>query len=149
MSARRFLVCVDGSRAALSAARLAVSMAADQGGMVRAVAVIENGDALQRLDAPGRQERPAADRLERSARSMLQRVVSIGQGQDVRVETGLLRGDPLRAILRDARDWRPDLVVIGRTGRSGPGSPMVGSLAMHLVEFTEWPVVVVPDAAPA
>jgi len=59
----------------------------------------------------------------------------------------VLRGDPLRAILEDAREWQPDLILVGRTGRSGPGSPMVGSLAMHLIEFTEWPVVVVPEPA--
>lgn len=50
------------------------------------------------------------------------------------------------ASLADAHSWHPDYVVIGRTGRSGPGSPMVGSLAVHLLEFTDWPVIVVPES---
>lgn len=146
MSGPRLLLCVDGSRAALAAARLAVEMASEGSGALRVVTVVEDGDTARRLDARGRHVRPAADRIEQSARAMLVRVAAMGAEKGVDVEVGLLAGDALRAILRDAREWRPDLIVVGRTGRSGPGSPMVGSLAMHLIEFTEWPVLVVPVA---
>ncbi len=70
----------------------------------------------------------------------------MGAQRGVSVETATLEGDPLREILEDARRWQPELVLIGRTGRAGPGSPMLGSLALQLLEFTEWPVVVVPEA---
>ncbi len=144
MTGPRLLVCVDGSRAALAAGRLAVRLAADLGGVVRAVCVVEDGDTARALDVQGRQVRPAIERLESSARAMLDRVTRIGADLGVAVDTELLEGDALRSILRAARAWAPDLVVVGRTGRSGPGSPMVGSLAVHVIEFAEWPVVVVP-----
>lgn len=145
MTAARLLVCVDGSRPALAAARLALAMAEESGGAVRVVSVLEHGEADRRLDARGRLDRPAAARRTSDVRALLARVSSMGAQRGVPVETRVLEGDPLGAILRDARAWRPDLVLVGRTGRSGPGSPMIGSLAVHLVEFSEWPVVVVPD----
>lgn len=131
MTGFHLLVCVDGSVAALAAVRLAIDLVARHGGDVRAVSVVGGND-------PGR-------RGARDVAVVLDRVTRMGADRDVTVETEMLAGDPLRAIVRDARAWRPDLVLIGRTGRSGPGSPMVGSLAMHLVEFAEWPVVVVPE----
>jgi len=88
-------------------------------------------------------------RREQSARAMLDRVVAMGADRGVHVDSVLLAGDPLRAILADARAWSPDFVVIGRTGRTGPGSPMIGSLATQVIEFAEWPVVVVPRTARA
>lgn len=143
MSGFRLLVCVDGSRAALAAARLAIRMVADHGGTLRAVSVVEEatarGGPRPPTDGPGGVHDQLAD-----VRAILDRVATIGAGQGAAVDTHLLRGDPLREILRDARTWEPDLVVVGRTGRRGPVSPLVGSLAMHLVEFSDWPVVVVP-----
>ncbi len=145
MTAQRILLCVDGSVAALAAARLACAMAAESGGTVRAVTVLEPASVR-----PGRRpvDRTSEARFEGSARAMLDRVVEMGADRGVVVEPVLLAGDALRAILREARDWSPDLVAIGRTGRSGPGSPMIGSLATQVVEFAECPVVVVPPHVP-
>jgi hypothetical protein len=33
---------------------------------------------------------------------------------------------------------------MGRTGRRGPGRALVGTQVEHVLEFTEWPVIVVP-----
>jgi len=145
MSEFRLLVCVDTSRAALAAARLAVRLAAEHGGRVRAVSVVEDGDMARQLDARGRHDRPASDWQDRGVRAVLERITSLADDRDVAVETSTLDGDPVRAILRDADAWRPDLLLVGRTGRAGPGSPMVGSLAMHLTEFSDWPIVIVPE----
>ena len=150
MSTARLLVCVDGSRAALAAARLAVELAAEHdGGRVRAVTVRdEDRETTERLDARGEHETSASERRRQGLQAVLDRVTSIATDRGVGAETAVLEGDPLRTILRDARAWGPDLVVVGRTTRSGPGSPLVGSLAMHLAEFTEWPVVIVPEPGP-
>ncbi len=151
MSTSRLLVCVDGSRAALAAARLAVELAAEHGGdgLVRAVTVRdEDWETTQRLDARGTHETPARERRHQALQAVLDRVTSIAADRGVGVETVVLEGEPLWTILRDARAWGPDLVVVGRTTRSGPGSPLVGSLAMHLAEFTEWPVIIVPEPGP-
>lgn len=147
MSGLRLLVCIDRSRAALRAARLAVDLIAQYGGEIRAVSVLEDTETTRRIDARFVGEQPAAERLEQGLRSMLDRVTSMGTEHGVSIDAAVVPGEPLRAILREARAWDPDFILIGRTSRSGPGSPMIGSLAMHLVEFTEWPVIAVPDTS--
>lgn len=145
----RLLLCVDGSGAALEAARFALDLAGEHGGEIRAVSVIENGDTARRLGLrrtagePARE--PASERLANDTRAVLERIASMGAQRGVPVEIETLEGDALGEILADARRWEPELVLIGRTGRSGPGSPMLGSLGLQLLEFAEWPVVVVPE----
>lgn len=144
MSEFRLFVCVDGSAGALAAIRLALEIAQEHGGEIRAVSVVKDEEATRKLadreSAPG----SGGDRFERAARSLLDRIRSMADEREVAIETILLRGSPLRAILRDAERWGPDLIVIGRTGRGGPGSPMIGSLATQVIEFSDHPVVVVP-----
>ena len=36
---------------------------------------------------------------------------------------------------------------MGRTGRRGPGRALVGSEVERVLEFTDWPVIVVPESA--
>lgn len=145
MTGFRLFVCMDGSVAALAAGRLALELAEEYGGVVRAVSVVGEDDWEAPL--PGRASLgPGAEaRMGEALRATLHRFRAMGQDRSVEVETELLHGGPLREILRDARSWRPDLVLIGRTRRSGPGSPMLGSLAMQVVEFADWPVIVVPE----
>jgi nucleotide-binding universal stress UspA family protein len=128
MSGFRLFVCVDSSAGALAAARLALVMAQEHGGTLRAVSVVEN------------------ERMERGARAMLDRIGALAAERGIPIETEMRAGEPLGELMKDARRWGPDFILIGRTGRAGPGSPMLGSLAMHVIEFAVGPVVVVPAA---
>ena len=145
MTRFRLFVCMDGSVAALAAGRLALELAAEYGGVVRAVSVVGGDDWEPALPGRASLGAGAGARMEQAHRATLHRFGAMGRERSVKVETELLHGGPLREILRDARSWRPDLVLIGRTRRSGPGSPMLGSLAMQVVEFADWPVIVVPE----
>lgn len=145
MSGFRLFVCLDNSMAALAAGRLALELAATYGGVVRAASVVGGEGGVVGLPGSPSLDPGAVARLQNGLRSTLQRFEAMGRERSVTVETDLLHGDPLREILRDARSWHPDLVLIGRTRRAGPGSPMLGSLAMQVVEFADWPVIVVPE----
>lgn len=145
MSSLRLLVCADTSSAAIEAARLSLRLAEEHGAEVRVISVVEDGEATRRLAVGAGQGSSAAERFEQSVRAVLERITAMGTDRGIDVSTAVLRGEPLRSILHAAEAWRPDLLLIGRTGRSGPGSPMVGSLAMHVVEFASCPVVVVPE----
>jgi nucleotide-binding universal stress UspA family protein len=138
MNPSRLLICVDGSRASLEAARLAVGLAAGWHSEVRAVYVVETAA----MD--GSRDPDQLARLREGGRAVLARIKEIGRAAGVRVEEAVLEGVPFDAILGDARSWKADFIVMGRTGRTGPGRALLGSEAERVLEFTERPVLIVP-----
>lgn len=52
---------------------------------------------------------------------------------------------PFEVLLAAASAWGADLIVMGRSDIRRTGRPYVGSQTEHLLEFTEIPVVVVPE----
>jgi len=138
METGRLLVCVDGSRASLEAARVAIDLARRWGSQLRAVYVVENAEV------DGSPEADLTARLRESGRAILSRIAAIGGEQGVNVVQGLLEGVPFDTILDDARGWKADIVIMGRTGRTGPGRALLGSEAERVLEFTDRPVLIVP-----
>jgi nucleotide-binding universal stress UspA family protein len=145
MTIGRVLLCVDGSPSALEAARLTVVLATGWSASVRAVYVVQDSVITQAIDAAAAGHLPPADqRLAVAAGDVLAHVAHLGRAQGVAIETIQLVGDPFREILREARTYHPDMIVIGLAGRRGPGPTVIGTVTAHLLEFTEWPVIVVP-----
>lgn len=139
METKRILVCADGSRASLGAARLAIDLAQRWQSALRAVYVVEGAV----IDGE-----PAADvlaRLKESGRAILERIAGLAAARGVAVETGLLEGVPFDVILQDARAWHADVIVMGRTGRTGPGRALLGTEAERVLEFSDRPVLIVPS----
>ena len=60
------------------------------------------------------------------------------------VEALTFHGQPARVILDQASAWGADVIVLGRSGVRRVGQPFVGSQVLHVLEFAEVPVVVVP-----
>jgi nucleotide-binding universal stress UspA family protein len=143
-SGDRLLLCVDGSSAALAAARLATDMIHRHGGILRAICVVDleppvpGAGTAQGIAAALRAER------ERDAHAVLAHVKAMAETQGVAVEAVLAEGDPAHRLLEEAAAWHPDLILLGRVGRHGPGSRVLGGHAARVLEFGEWPVVVVP-----
>jgi nucleotide-binding universal stress UspA family protein len=127
----RLLLCLDASRAALAAARLAIDIVGRHGGRIRAVCVTAD----------------EGEELAGAAHALLARVEAMATDRRIPIETVLAHGDPARRILEAADSWRPDLILIGRAGRRGPGSPVLGGNTLRVLEFSEWPVLVVPETA--
>lgn len=138
MEVRKLLVCVDGSRASLEAARVGIELAAGWHSEVRAVYVVETSEN------DGAPDPALVARLRESGRAILSRIAGIGAAKGVKVVQELLEGEPFDAILGDARTWHADMIVMGRTGRTGPGRALLGSAAERVLEFTERPVLIVP-----
>lgn len=141
----RLLVAVDDSPDSLVAARLAVELASALHAELQAVHVLADHDLDAALDA-GRgvsSVDSAALRRDRSATAVLARVSAAAATAGVPVRTQLLTGGAGSALLRLARDWPADLVVIGSSRRTGSGAGYVGSLTRHVLEFAEQPVLVV------
>lgn len=151
---KRVMLCVDGSVGGMAAARLAMRLALEGAGEVLAVCATDGGEVAEAIDAlAGRRPsgpppgEPAAHRLERAAGAMLARVEELARAAEVPMTAVLRQGRPLEVILGEAMRWEPDVVVIGRTGRRGPASTVLGSVTAQVLEFSDWPVVVVPARA--
>lgn len=145
------LVGVDDTSAALAGARLAVQLAAILHATVHAVAVqpaaIHHGavhsGAYAGTTIPSGETRAAAD----APAGVLAYVRRLGDEADVPVRTAQRVGAAAPGILAEARSVGADVIVVGRSGRSGPGQPYIGSQTREVLEFAEVPVIVVPPAA--
>lgn len=139
----RLLVCVDGSRASLAAARLTLELAHRWHSRVRAVYVLE------RSDIDGSADPETMLRLRESGQAILSEIARLGNDSGVEVDCALLEGIPFERIMDDARAWKADVIIMGRTGRTGPGRALLGSEAERVLEFSDRPVLIVPTIEPA
>lgn len=57
----------------------------------------------------------------------------------------LLSGDPASALLKEIKQVKPDLVVVGTHGRTGLTHVLLGSVAEKLARLSPVPVMIVPD----
>jgi nucleotide-binding universal stress UspA family protein len=140
---RRVLVAVTDSPAALAAARVAVELAAQLHGELRALHV--DGDGALDAVVGGASRRPQlARRRGDAATAVLQRVTEMAERTGLPVRTERTEGDVATSILRCAAEWPADVIVLGRTARLGVGAPYIGHTAQRVLEFAEQPVLVVP-----
>lgn len=139
----RLLLCVDSSQAALAAARVAINMLGSHGGTISTLFVASEDVSSLPADESG--DEFSGSPLRHAGEAVLARVREMAEEEGLDVETHLMFGEPLRTILEEADHWKPDLILMGRGRRKGPGSPVVGSLTAHVLEFSRWPVVVVPS----
>ncbi len=141
----RVLLAVDDSADSLAAARLAVGLAARSGHLLRVVHVSSDGTLDEALRTASTRPGVGA-RRGRSEAAVLERVQRLAEAAGTRVETALLHGEVGRVLLEEARRWRADLVVVGKSARATYGEPYVGTVTRHVLEFSEQPVLVVPPS---
>lgn len=122
------MVAVDDSAPALTAAARAIDLACVLDAELHLATVVEPG---------------------RDADTILQHVASMAETAGLAVVTWKVNGErePFEALLEAARGCRADLVVMGRSDRRRGGRPYVGSQTEHFLEFSEVPVMVVPESS--
>ncbi len=135
----RILLAVNDSPAGLAAARAAIRLAHDTAGPILAVHVAAEPDEARTASHP---VEGAAS--EHQARALLGYIVQLAHDSGVPIETHLTHGPPAPAILEQAAGWGPDMIVLGRSGIRHVGQPFVGSQVLHMIEFSDVPVLVVP-----
>lgn len=140
----RVLVAVEDSVAGLQATAVAVELAAALGASLLAVHVVTDGDVEAALGAGRRDGRLVGERRRASAAALLRHVVSLARHRDVPVDTLDAEGDPAHRILEAAQSWSAGIVVIGRSEHGAGGPHYVGAQTLHVLEFAEQPVLVVP-----
>ena len=132
---QRVLAAFDGSAAADKAASLAIRMAQEGQGRLRIVSVMETISEEADLRA----------RRRLGAENAIAKVVASARQAGLDPQAALIEaGVPFEVILQQAAAWSADLIVMGRTGRTGPGKSLLGSEAERVLEFAEVPVLIVP-----
>ena len=146
MTYKRILVPVDGSPTSSAGLREAIRLARGQGAALRLVHVadqhyvavmgVESAAAIEELMAgvtqAGRQVLRNAERVVRKAGL---------EPSAVLLQT--LTGPAAEAIVRQAKKWGAELIVIGTHGRRGARRLLMGSDAEQIVRASTVPVLLV------
>jgi nucleotide-binding universal stress UspA family protein len=142
---RRILVPVDGSATSNRGLKEALGLAKEQGGAVRLVHVVDESMAIGYAES-GLDLEPMLEGLRANGARVLKRALEAARKAGVRAESQLyesMAGPAASIILRDARKWRAELIVMGTHGRRGIRRLVLGSDAEHVLREATMPVLLV------
>lgn len=145
---KRILVPVDGSPTATAGLREALRIAKPMGARVRLVYVIDEFPVVQ-SEAYGFTGVDLVRALADEGKIVLARAVRLAAGKGVKAESGLARsamGRVGEVIVREARKWRADLIVMGTHGRRGLSHVVLGSDAETVIRASRAPVLLIRSA---
>jgi nucleotide-binding universal stress UspA family protein len=129
----------DGSDPAFKALELALDLAKQNKSELH-MASVEEVVSFPELIGEVETERKNADHR---YKQVVKRAKAMAREKDVRLETHVLIGHPLRSIVDLAGELGADLLVIGATGHSALYERMLGSRADRVVQLASCPVLVV------
>ncbi|MDX1374794.1 MAG: universal stress protein [Burkholderiales bacterium] len=141
----RILVPVDGSSTAAAGLREAIRLAKDQGAALRVMHVVDKMAIVGVIEA-GMNPRPVLAKLARSGRAVLDAARRSAKKLGVAADTVLHEPVTKRVaddVLREAKTWKADLIVMGTHGRRGVRRMVLGSDAEQVVRLAEIPVLLV------
>jgi nucleotide-binding universal stress UspA family protein len=129
----------DGSEHAFQAFSVALKIAKQNNSELHMVSV-EEIDYMPEFIEEVRQETGTAARR---FRAVLQRARAMAEEHEVKIQTHVLAGHPVRDIVQLAAELKAELLVIGATGHSVIYERMIGSRADRIVQLAPCPVLVV------
>jgi nucleotide-binding universal stress UspA family protein len=135
------LVPTDGSDEALKGARHAIELAADIGGSIHALYVIDLPNA-PRAPYIIQDEEEVREEYEKFGEEVTEEVAEMAAEAGVDCETVLRRGSVNERIVDYAEDEGIDLIVVG-TGYRGKLGALIGSTAEKVVRTSTVPVTTV------
>jgi nucleotide-binding universal stress UspA family protein len=149
MAYRRILVPVDGSPTSNAGLREALDLAKGQGASVQLVHVADyHYLAMGGLEA-GAYIDELMQSLVQSGRRILKRAQELARKAGVPASAVLLEsaaGPAADPIVRQAKKWKADLIVLGTHGRRGVRRMLMGSDAEQIVRNSPVPVMLVRSA---
>ena len=143
---KRIVAALDFSDATESVVETAATMAGAFGASLSLVHVVEPEPSYSAYGFTP-EEFPAIHVFQREARVRTEAALKERKGEvpdGIPVETHLLEGNPLHALLEFCVEHGADLVVLGSHGHGVMASVLLGSVAEGLVRKAEIPALVVP-----
>jgi nucleotide-binding universal stress UspA family protein len=145
MTYKRILVPIDGSRTSMAGLKEALRFAKGQKAKLRLVYVVDERTIFATAD-PGLNIEPVIESLRRGGRKILDKALKATAARGVRAESELIDNAVARVadvLLKRARRWRADLIVMGTHGRRGVNRMLLGSDAELVVRNSPVPVLLV------
>jgi len=135
----KILCANDGSEHAFHALSLALAIARQNKSELHMISVEEIAYMPEFLEEVREEAGTAARRFHK----VLQRAREMAEANQVKLETHVMAGHPVRDIVEFAKELKADLLVIGATGHSALYERMIGSRADRIVQLAPCPVLVV------
>lgn len=142
----RILLFAEGSEAGMKAARDAIRLAADEKGLLIVATVVDTETLGQLLtsrillqDEMEEYERE----LEASGRKHLNYIVNLAEQAGVKTRAALLRGSCNASILREQRERRADLLVMGAFRASTMQRDLMAREKQLIIDEIPCPVLLV------
>jgi nucleotide-binding universal stress UspA family protein len=146
MAYKRILVPIDGSPTSGRGLREAIGFAKAQKARLQLVHVVDVHNAMVTGLSGGAAVTDIAAALEARGRKILASAAAAARKAGLASDTVLLEsltGPAAEPIVRQARKWRADLIVIGTHGRRGLKRLVMGSDAEQIVRNAPVPVMLV------
>ncbi|MFY9655421.1 MAG: universal stress protein [Methylocystis sp.] len=135
----RILNANDGSETGLRSFSMAINLAKQNGAELHMVCVEEIPYMPEFVQEVEEQNERTAHRIKK----LLKHALAMADAEQVKLKTHVLKGHPVRDIVRLADELKADLLVIGAVGHSAIYERLIGSRADRLVQLAKCPVLVV------
>lgn len=142
---RKILVPLDGSPTSQRGLKEAIRLAKDNRARLRLVHVLDETPALGMMEE-GVDLEPFLRELAKHGRTILERAERLAGKAGVAADAVMAEtagGGVADAILRAAKKWRADVIVMGTHGRRGLRHIVLGSEAEHVLRLSPVPVLLV------
>jgi len=145
---RRILVPVDGSHTSARGLEEAIRLAKDQRARLRLVHVVEEYVIVQStgLNGNGFNTGDLIDVLQAEGKKIIAKAIALARKAGVKTDATVFESFANRSadyIIREAKKWHADLIVMGTHGRRGVNRLVLGSDAEIVVRTSPVPVLLV------
>jgi len=144
---KRILVPLDGSAPSRAGLEQALALAKSEGGRVRLMHVVDQNALMQGME-PAFNVGELLDAMAAEGRKLLAEASAVARRRGVKADTVLYEqhvGRVAERVIREAKKWPADVIVMGTHGRRGIGRLVMGSDAESVLRESPVPLLLVKD----
>jgi nucleotide-binding universal stress UspA family protein len=135
---KKILIANDGSHTALQALSMGLGLARQYGSEAHMVSVEEIPYMPEFVDEVESRDEGAQRRIKK----LIEQSNEVAAKEGVKLRAHVIKGHPVRDIVKLCADLQVDLLVIGAVGHSALYERLIGSRADRIVQLARCPVLV-------